>query len=320
NSNADCGVGVTCMEGAVGSCIPQLCGSDGDCGEGNYTCIGGQDGTCAGGTGTQSCIAGWQCPSGICQGSIAGACVKQCTTDSDCPTELCLNGTCSGCHDDSYCPAGNCIGATPGTCAATGDTFPLSCRNIPLNPQEKALEFMLFDLTSCISPDAVAPPLPAPVPPVYDQSATFTEVFERDCPTAAGDAGDERAVPTRIVWRYLDGQATVPNSASIDVIAQTSDDSLEGGAPDFSSAQVVTLPSITASGRYSDPLDTGTVGTRSVPPPAPAESAGFFNMANPPVVSGKYLQLTFTLNPTMDHSGAPTLDQWQVRSDCVPIE
>jgi hypothetical protein len=62
------------------------------------------------------------------------------------------------CMSDSDCGAGQTctilLPGLPGLCAGrggNGNTFPTECDGNPMTPQEKALEFMMFDLASCVS-------------------------------------------------------------------------------------------------------------------------------------------------------------------------
>jgi hypothetical protein len=47
-----------------------------------------------------------------------------------------------------------------GSGRSTTGTFPAACRTTPLTPQERVLEFMLFDLTSCVQSDQKPPAIP----------------------------------------------------------------------------------------------------------------------------------------------------------------
>jgi hypothetical protein len=196
---------------------------------------------------------------------------------------------------ETDCTSNQCNGGAPSTCSASSDSFPLACAQAGLSPQEDALEFMLLDLTACVSQ---TPATTTAARRTFDP-ATFLEDFSSTCPAG-----------TRAVWRELDWQASIPDTASIVFSAQSAEQPTDGGAPDYSSTMPVELARATTNtllpGFDFALIDTGTTGA--------------FNLASPAVVSRSNLRLTVTLNPTADTNAAPLLIEWQVKADCLPAE
>jgi len=177
--------------------------------------------------------------------------------------------------------------------------FPEACRQGPLTAQEKALEFMFFDLTSCVSPDNASPP-PPPVGITGFPPATFTQDFVARCPPQ-----------TLPVWREFDWQAQIPDGTSITFSAQS-------GVTAATLLPVLPLLLATATmDTNTGPsmlnfdqafIDTGPKGS------------GAFDVASPKVASASLLRVTITLTPTQDFQQTPTLNQWRVQYDCGAAE
>ncbi len=339
DTDSDCGFTATCSNlGTIGTCAPTPCATSHDCGESGATCTGAKPSTCS----AQACASDSDCDSNICNGGVcsctgedpqqcasgvctsgacvpstepcardeqcgsteacaggvAGTCVKTCTSDGDCGGEICVAGSCRGCRAETDCPSHACKGGTPSTCSASSDLFPLACARSDLTPQEKALEFLLLDLTSCGSQSVNPSASPTAAPAAYER-ATFTEDFAATC--AAG---------TRPIWRELDWQATIPDTASVVFAAQSADPSADGGPPDYGATMPVELATATTStvlpGFDVALIDTGTTGA--------------FNLATPAAVSRSNLRLTVTMSPTSDTTKPPTLIQWQIKADCLAAE
>ncbi len=320
-TNSDCSTGYTCNGGSQGSCAAAACTTK----KPKVNC---KKGTCSGAPGVCNCTKDSQCGSGncnkgvcdpqtcgsdsdcgkseVCSGGALGQCTKSCATNADCTNgEVCTSGKCSGCTTTSQCTTrnfpGTCNGgssAVAGTCKVGSvvnnddSLFPEACRQGQLSPQEKALEFLFFDLTACVTPDSAPPP----VPTTTFTAASFTQDYTGTC--ASGSTP---------VWREVDWQAVIPSTASIDFAAQS--------GPSFAALKPAVALSLahatttTATPAYDVAyIDTGKSGN------------GIFNKASPPVASDAVLRLKITLNPTSAADAAPTLKTWKVIYDCVPTQ
>jgi hypothetical protein len=165
--------------------------------------------------------------------------------------------------------------------------FPLTCRNGDLSGQEKSLEFMLFDLSACVSPDSWAPPVPS----ISYAPVTFALDFNSSC--------DANKLP---VWREFNWKAELPTGTNITLTAQTADT-----IPAYATAQVAPLATTTTS-TVAPGWDTAIIET---------SAAGAFQSAVPTIASLSKLRVNVTLNPSSDKKAAPTLVAWQVAYDCI---
>jgi hypothetical protein len=348
--SSDCGYGSTCNGGMLGTCAPTLCNTNADCPDNTYTCIGGGQGShceektpqCTTYNQGQKCISGLcsngsctcttstdcggsPCVGGVCTSSnktctkssqcnrnescvtLSGTCTHTCNTNADCTGgENCVANQCTGCSDFQDCPSQQCNGVVYGTCTGNPTQFPAICAQGPLDAQESALEFMLLDLTACVSPDNQPPP-PPPPPSTTFNPATFTMTIQSNCPAG-----------TRVKWRELDWQASIPNTASIVFSAQTADPPADGGPINWSSVQSVQIAdATTTTANLPTGWDAALIDTAGVDAGA---GQGAFNTASPPVQSANDLLLTITLNPTTDQTQPPVLINWQVTQDCPASE
>ena len=328
NADTDCGFGATCLPPVVGTCTPESCSSSSGCSLSGSTCTGAVTGACvpdvcvrdndctrgdcvlgrcqctrdshcgsddcrSSGCTASTCVSSSDCGrSQVCSGGVAGTCSKACTSNSQCGSALCVAGRCQGCYSDGDCPGSSstCVGGSTGRCSSIASQFPLSCRNGDLSAQEKALEFMLFDLTACVSPDSWVPPTPT----TQYYPVTFVQDFTSTCGKGQ-----------RPAWREFDWQDSIPTTGSVVFSAQTADT-----AAALATAQVVPVATATTSTALPA-WDVALLDTTT---------GGVLRSATPPVISKNILRMTITLNPTTDKKAAPTLMQWKVQYDCVDAE
>jgi hypothetical protein len=180
----------------------------------------------------------------------------------------------------------------------TGSSFPSACvTGYALTPEEKALEYQLFQLTACAF---TPPPLPPPpsFPPSLPPSVTFYRDFDVTCPMG-----------TKVRWLNFEWQATVPPGTSIGFRAASAD--TQAALPPSPPALAPTTVAIgTANATVVDPQwgrDANTVAWH-LGNQAPGSAVG----------SKPWLRVYITLNTASPDS--PTLWAWRQLYACSPAE
>jgi hypothetical protein len=183
------------------------------------------------------------------------------------------------------CSGGTCGGIFPGTCDLVG----------ALSPEEKAMEYQIFQLTAC-QPGGSAPPPPPPPLPVV----TLTRDYHAAC-----------AVGSCAKWGYFGWQSVIAPGTQIDFTAQTAAD--VAGAPGaFGAAVPAGSATTTTAGWTWDACDVdGHLHNLAPTPPA---CIG----VNPAQKSLDWLRVSMKFTPTATVS--PILTNWRQMYDCVPCE
>ncbi|HTQ46604.1 MAG TPA: hypothetical protein VMI75_27815 [Polyangiaceae bacterium] len=190
-------------------------------------------------------------------------------------------------------------------------TFPNNCptQGSALLAQEDAAEYLLFDLSSCVTG------LPLPTPSQQYNPSTFTRDYQAVCPSGY-----------RPRWRYFQWSDQLPSDSNITFTAYTADTEAQLGTQ-YTPPLPLTLWTSTAA-------NPGPTNPASPPPPYPAYGVDVdpalvasgvptWNASGPPPApSGSYawLRVNMTLNPSSDKMSAPTLIAWQQTYDCVSSE
>ncbi|MBL8722373.1 MAG: hypothetical protein JNL79_40705 [Myxococcales bacterium] len=234
-------------------------------------------------------------------GTCAAGTTAACTTDAGCGAGWsCWNGICIPPHDMEALMTFNVpVGAAPAAqcgrvvfsdfhvsasaLSGTSSTFPDGCKAGDLSAQEKALEFMLFDLTACLTPDYVPPATPSYAP------VTVSREYVATCPKGS-----------RPTWHYFDWKSVTPGDSKISFKVRTGE-----------TAAAVAAMTPLALATVSGPPITSWVG---------ADVATLFAAQTPKVAHGARLLVDITLTPTTGGTTAPTLVDWRQSYTCVPTE
>ncbi|MBL8717682.1 MAG: hypothetical protein JNL79_16985 [Myxococcales bacterium] len=235
--------------------------------------------------------------SGTCAAGTATACVS----DAGCGSGWsCWNGTCIPPHDTESLMTFNVpVGAAPSAqcgrvvyadfhvsasaLSGSSSTFPDGCNGGDLSAQEKALEFMLFDLTACLTPDYVPPATPTYAP------VTVSREYVATCPAGS-----------RPIWHFFDWKTVTPGDSSISFSVRTGDTA--------------------AATNAMSPLLLATVSGPPITTWTGADVAALFAAQTPKVQNGLRLKVDITLTPTSGGTTAPTLVDWRQSYTCVATE
>jgi hypothetical protein len=172
-----------------------------------------------------------------------------------------------------------------------GTDFPEVCKDVgtQLSEQEKAAEFLLFDLGGCANP--VPPP---PVPP-YFPAGSLTRDYEAVCPAGKFPK-----------WRFLSWQTLMPSV-----------DAGPGASITFSAQVGPTLATLAPT----PPVTLANVSVTTTPPGV-WFGVDLSNAATYPALqpSRSNLRLTINFTPTTNNQGTPTLLGLQQTYDCADSE